>query len=103
MDNLEIFKGLASLGGRHRSTRLRAVLREQEQALSELPARPDAEPSLGAYIPSALISTEKRLAALAIGGAPAWSRRISSPSRALTWGNALNLVTPGSALRAAPD
>ena len=47
---------------------------DQEQALSELP--PARAAGLSGYVPSALISTEQRMFALAVGGAPAWSRRL---------------------------
>jgi hypothetical protein len=59
-----------------RTARSRPLPLGQEEAAAELPAEPGREQSLAGYIPSSLISTEARMAALAIGGAPAWSRRL---------------------------
>ena len=74
MDRLDIPAGSFVLG--RRAARFRPLPLGQEQAAAELPAEPGREQSLAGYIPSALISTEARMAALAIGGAPAWSRRL---------------------------
>jgi hypothetical protein len=74
MDRLDIPAGSFALG--RRAARFRPLTLGQEEAAAELPAEPGREQSLAGYIPSALISTEARMAALAIGGAPAWSRRL---------------------------
>jgi len=58
-----------------RLPRSRRLAREQESAAAELVLDGDGR-SLGAYIPSPLIPTDLRMRALAIGGAPAWSRRL---------------------------
>ena len=74
MDRLDIPAGSFALGSR--PARSRPLPLGQEEAAAELPAEPGREQSLAGYIPSALIPTEARMAALAIGGAPAWSRRL---------------------------
>ena len=74
MERLDISFGSLAEGalGIRRSRRL---AREQERAAAELVADGEGK-SLGAYVPSTLIPTEARVRALAIGGAPAWSRRL---------------------------
>ena len=76
MTSLELPGDLFSFGGRVGKSRLRSALREQEQAVAQALPRPGQPEGLSSYVPSALISTEKRMLALLIGGAPAWSRRL---------------------------
>lgn len=74
MERLDLSLGslAAGAGGARGYRRLR---REKEQAAAQ--TAPDSPgQSLGAYVPSALISTDARVRALATGGAPAWSRRL---------------------------
>src|SRR3954464_1483138 len=70
----EIFGTLAST----RLLRRRASNRQlQEEArVNELPPTPGHERNLSEHVPSSLISTADRVKALAVGGAPAWSRRL---------------------------
>lgn len=70
----EIFGTLATT----RLLRRRASNRQlQEEArISELPPTPGHERNLSEHVPSSLISTPDRVKALAVGGAPAWSRRL---------------------------
>jgi hypothetical protein len=75
MDRLDIPAGSFALGGR-RVRRQRPLPFDQEQAAVEAGSSTPREPGLSGQVPSALISTEQRMAALAVGGAPAWSRRL---------------------------
>ena len=75
MDRLELPDDLLRSGGRGRRLRLHRLPFGQEEAAAEATLS-SAEKSLAGYIPSPLISTDKRMAALAVGGAPAWSRRL---------------------------
>jgi hypothetical protein len=70
----EIFGTLATT----RLLRRRASNRQlQEEArINELPPTPGHERNLSEHVPSSLISTADRVKALAVGGAPAWSRRL---------------------------
>jgi hypothetical protein len=70
----EIFGTLATT----RLLRRRASNRQlQEEArVNEIPPTPGRERNLSEYVPSSLISTADRVKALAVGGAPAWSRRL---------------------------
>lgn len=76
MENLDISRDLVRSSGRGRRFRLRPLPLGQEEAAANAAHQPIAEKSLASYIPSPLISTDKRMAALAVGGAPAWSRRL---------------------------
>jgi hypothetical protein len=76
MDRIQIPAGTCDLARRGAGLRPRPLLAEQEKAAAATPARDDRAESLDGYVPSALIPTEKRLLALAVGGAPAWSRRL---------------------------
>lgn len=76
MERIDIPAGTFDLVRRGRGLRPRPLLAEQEKAAAATPPRPDRADSLDGYVPSALIPTEKRLLALAVGGAPAWSRRL---------------------------
>jgi hypothetical protein len=69
----ELFGGLTV--GRRR-TRRRVVQDEQERLAVSAPLGPGRDTALSADIPSALIPIDQRVRALAIGGAPAWSRRL---------------------------
>jgi hypothetical protein len=70
----EIFGTLATT----RLLRRRASNRQlQEEArVNEIPPTPGRERNLSEHVPSSLISTADRVRALAVGGAPAWSRRL---------------------------
>jgi hypothetical protein len=70
----EIFGTLAST----RLLRRRASHRQlQEEArVNEAPPTPSRERNLSEHVPSSLISLQDRVKALAVGGAPAWSRRL---------------------------
>ena len=82
MERIHIPTGTFDLARRGRGLKPRPLLAEQEKAAAATPPRPDRADSLDGYVPSALIPTEKRLLALAVGGAPAWSRRLK---RIDTW------------------
>jgi hypothetical protein len=69
----EIFGSLASS---RLSRRLSRRARAEEARINEAPPRPGHEKNLSEHIPSSLISLQDRVRALAIGGAPAWSRRL---------------------------
>ena len=49
---------------------------QDEARINDVPPRPGHEKNLSEHIPSTLISLDDRVRALAIGGAPAWSRRL---------------------------
>jgi hypothetical protein len=70
----EIFGTLATT----RLLRRRASTRQlQEEArVNEVPPTPGRERNLSDHIPSSLIPLQDRVRALAVGGAPAWSRRL---------------------------
>ena len=74
MERLDLSLGSLAEGSRG-LRRMRPLPREQEQAAADLALEGDGR-SLGAYVPSPLIPTDLRVRALAIGGAPAWSRRL---------------------------
>ena len=74
MERLDLSLGSLAEGARHLPKR-RSLGREQEQAAAEIVVDGEGQ-SLGAYVPSPLIPTDLRMRALAIGGAPAWSRRL---------------------------
>jgi hypothetical protein len=69
----EIFGTLASS---RLSRRLSRRASADEARIVEEPSRPGHEKNLSEHVPSALISLPERVRALAIGGAPAWSRRL---------------------------
>ena len=69
----EIFGTLASS---RLSRRLSRRARAEEARIVEEPIRPGHDKNLSEHVPSALISLPDRVRALAIGGAPAWSRRL---------------------------
>ena len=62
------------LRGGARRSRIREL--EQERAVAEAPIEPGGERGLSGHVPSPLISTDERVRALIVGGAPAWSRRL---------------------------
>lgn len=62
-------------GGRI-SRRLSRRQHEDEARIAEMPVQPGDGKSLSEHIPSSLISLDDRVRALAVGGAPAWSRRL---------------------------
>jgi hypothetical protein len=75
MDRIDL--SLGSLGaGSARIRRQRPLAFDQEKAAAEAVMEIGPEQSLGHWVPSALIPTEKRMLALAVAGAPAWSRRL---------------------------
>jgi hypothetical protein len=74
LERLDLSLGGLSLGKLGIRPRPKPLGLDQEQALSELP--PARAAGLSGYVPSPLISTEQRMFALAVGGAPAWSRRL---------------------------
>jgi len=49
---------------------------DDEARINDVPPRPGHEKNLSEHVPSSLISLEDRVRALAVGGAPAWSRRL---------------------------
>ena len=59
-----------------RRSRRRQIQDDQERAAASAPLFSSREQGLSAYIPSPLIPIDQRVRALAIGGAPAWSRRL---------------------------
>lgn len=69
----EIFGTLASS---RLSRRLSRRARDEEARINEMPVAPGHEKNLSEHVPSALISLQDRVRALAVGGAPAWSRRL---------------------------
>lgn len=75
MDYLDIPAGSLALGGRVRRARQRPLPLDQEAA-AEAAGQANREPGLSDHIPSPLVPTDKRAAALIVGGAPAWSRRL---------------------------
>lgn len=76
MDRLDIPLDSVRLARRARSFRRRPLSLDQEEAAVATPAEPGRERGLDGYIPSSLVPTDKRMAALVVGGAPAWSRRL---------------------------
>jgi hypothetical protein len=70
----------AALFGTQPLTRLsRRVSRrhlEEEARIAESTPDPNAPGNLSEHVPSALIPLHERVRALAVGGAPAWSRRL---------------------------
>lgn len=75
MDELgEIFGSLSlSRLARRRMTRRQ---NEEEARISAAPPQPGHEKNLSEHVPSSLISVSDQVRALAVGGAPAWSRRL---------------------------
>jgi hypothetical protein len=69
----EIFGSLASA---RLSRRLTRRARADEARIVAEPTKPGNEKNLSEHIPSSLISLQDRVRALAVGGAPAWSRRL---------------------------
>lgn len=69
----EIFGSLTSA---RLSRRLSRRARAEEARINEVPTRPGHEKNLSEHVPSSLISLQDRVRALAVGGAPAWSRRL---------------------------
>jgi hypothetical protein len=69
----EIFGTLAST---RLSRRLSRRARDEEARISEIPTSPGKDKNLSEHVPSALIPLHDRVRALAVGGAPAWSRRL---------------------------
>ena len=49
---------------------------QEEARVNEAPPTPGRERNLSEHVPSSLISLQDRVKALAVGGAPAWSRRL---------------------------
>ena len=69
----EIFGTLAST---RLSRRFSRRARDDEARVNDMPPTPGKEKNLSEHVPSALISLQDRVRALAVGGAPAWSRRL---------------------------
>jgi hypothetical protein len=70
----EIFGTMASTRltrGRHAHRQL-----QEEARVNEAPPTPGHERNLSEHVPSSLIPLQDRVRALAVGGAPAWSRRL---------------------------
>ena len=65
-----------SLTAARLSRRLQRRARVEESRITEAPTRPGHEKNLSEHVPSSLISLQDRVKALAVGGAPAWSRRL---------------------------
>jgi hypothetical protein len=76
VDRLNIPADSVALARRARSFRRRPLSLDQEEAAVATPAEPGRQRSLDGYVPSTLVPTDKRMAALVVGGAPAWSRRL---------------------------
>jgi len=76
MDHFYLPLGSVGRGGRALRTLSRPLPLDQEQAAFESDGRVGREQGLSAQVPSPLVPTEKRAAALIIGGTPAWSRRL---------------------------
>jgi hypothetical protein len=64
------------LTGARVSRRLSRRQHEDEARINEALPHPAAEKNLSEHVPSSLISLDDRVRALAVGGAPAWSRRL---------------------------
>jgi hypothetical protein len=80
MDRIDI--SLSPLGaGGQRVRRQRPLAFHQEKAAADATLESGPEHSLGHWVPSALIPTDTRMLALAVGGAPAWSRRLRRMDR----------------------
>jgi hypothetical protein len=69
----EIFGTLAST---RLSRRLSRRARDEEARINEVPPASGKEKNLSEHVPSSLIPLQDRVRALAVGGAPAWSRRL---------------------------
>ena len=69
----EIFGSLATA---RLSRRMSHRARIEEARITAEPTKPGHEKNLSEHIPSSLISLQDRVRALAVGGAPAWSRRL---------------------------
>lgn len=76
MDRLDIPAGSFKVGQRTFRFRKRLPGLDEEQIAAEAPTGGRREGDLSGYVPSPLIPTDKRMLALTIGGAPAWSRRL---------------------------
>jgi hypothetical protein len=75
VERLDLTFGGLSLGKLGVRLRPKPLGLEQERALTEQPA-PARDAGLSGWVPSPLITTDRRMFALAVGGAPAWSRRL---------------------------
>lgn len=65
-----------SLTSARLSRRLSRRAHADEARVNEMPAKPGHEKNLSEHVPSSLITLQDRVKALAVGGAPAWSRRL---------------------------
>ena len=65
-----------SLASARISRRISRRQHEDEARVNDVPPRPGHEKNLSEHVPSSLLSVEDRVRALAVGGAPAWSRRL---------------------------
>ncbi len=70
----EIFGSLATTRLMRRRSSNRQL--QEEARVNEAPPTPARERNLSEHVPSSLISLQDRVKALAVGGAPAWSRRL---------------------------
>jgi hypothetical protein len=70
----EIFGTLATTRLMRRRSSNRQL--QEEARVNEAPPTPGRERNLSEHVPSSLISLQDRVKALAVGGAPAWSRRL---------------------------
>ena len=66
----------AALPLARRRSRRRQIQDDQERIAVSASVHTGREKGLSAYIPSPLVPIDQRVRALAIGGAPAWSRRL---------------------------
>src|SRR5437762_14293487 len=76
MDRIDIPAGSWELGRLNLRFRARPRELDPERLVSEAPTEAGRQAGLSGTVPSALISTERRVAALVIGGPPARSRRL---------------------------
>lgn len=58
------------------SRRLSRRQHEDEARVNDMPPRAGHEKNFSEHVPSSLLSLEDRVKAMAVGGAPAWSRRL---------------------------
>ncbi len=65
-----------SLTSARLSRRLSRRAHADEARVNDMPAKPGHEKNLSEHVPSSLITLQDRVKALAVGGAPAWSRRL---------------------------
>jgi hypothetical protein len=69
----QIFGSMASA---RISKRISRRQHEDEARVNDVQPRPGHEKNLSEHVPTSLLSIDDRVRALAVGGAPAWSRRL---------------------------